>query len=237
MKGMSLSSACSWMRWCHSVSLPILISLGLILPAFAEQAVIRVGPNFWDVVYFPMLEHKTVGEIRHRENLGVEAYVRGIDSCEELLAIPKGAEPAYDKSQRIYSVITRIKVECWALGQLDPGAKVAVLEDTDKLDEKVVRGIREFFETLPGELSFPAEVLTRENGATVGCNHQDLCALSAPDDSEWAEYKMHFHLFLVDGDRKYIAVMDTYEGRPGFVFGVVWSDSADRVLEMFPRLN
>lgn len=237
MKGMSLFSVCSWMRWSYRVSLPILISLGSTLPAVAEEAVIHVGPNFLDLVYLPMLEHKTVGEIRHRENLGVEAYVRGIGSCEELLAIPKGAEPAYDNSQRIYSVITRIKVECWALGQVDAGAMVAVLEDADKLDEGVVWRIREFFETLPGQLAFPGDVLTRQNGSTVGCNHRDLCALSAPDESEWGDYSMHFHLFLVDGDRKYIAVMDSYEGRPGFVFGVVWSDSKGRVLDIFPRLN
>lgn len=217
--------------------LPILIYLGQTLPALAEDDAIRLSPFFRDLIYFPMVEHKTVGEVLDRENLGVEAYVRGIDSCDELLAIPKGTEPAYDKSQNFYSLITRIKVECWALVKLEPGKEVALLEDTDKLDEDAVRGIRAFFETLPGQLSFPADVLTPENGAAVRCNGPDRCALSAPVESEWAEYVMNFHLFLVDGDRKYIAVMDTYAGRPGFAFGVVWSDSAERVLEMFPRLN
>lgn len=234
---MSLCLICSWKRWCHSVLLPTLICLGLTASAVAEGAVIRLGPNFEDVVYFPMLAHESVGELLDRANLGVEAYVRGIDSCQELLAIPKGTEPAYDKGQRTYAIITRIKTECWALVQLDPDAKVAPMEDTNTLDEEEVWGIRAFFGTLPGQLSFPAEVLTDENGATVGCNRQDLCALSVPDESEWADYNLYFQLLLVDGDRKYIAITEAYEGRSGFVFGVIWSDSADRVLEMFPRLN
>lgn len=234
---MTLSSICLWTLWCHSVFLPILICLCQTVSAFAEGAAVRLGPSFRDVVYFPMLEHKTVEEVLDRENLGVEAYVRGIDSCQELLAIPKGIEPGYDKGQMTYAIITRIKVECWALVQLEPGTKVAPIEDKDRLDEEVVLGIRAYFETLPGQLSFPADVLTEENGATVGCNRQDLCALSAPDDSEWAAYNMHFRLVLVDGDRKFIAVSDTYEGRGGYVFGLIWSDRADRVLEMFPKLN
>lgn len=236
MKETNLSSICSWMRLSHSLLLSILC-IGQTLPALGEEDTIRLSPFFRDLIYFPMVEHKTVGEVLDRENLGVEAYVRGIDSCDELLAIPKGTEPAYDKSQNFYSLITRIKAECWALVQLDPGARVAPLENTDKLDENAIEGIRAFFETLPGQLSFPADVLTEENGATLACKGPERCALSAPVESEWAEYNMNFHLFLVDGDRKYIAVMDTYEGRPGFVFGVEWSDSAERVLDMFPRLN
>lgn len=234
---MSSSSVFLWTRWCSSVILPILICLGQTLPALAEDEAIRLSPFFRDLIYFPMVEQKTVGEVLGREDLSVEAYVRGIDSCNELLSIPKGTEPAYDKTQNVYSLITRIKVECWALVKLDSGKHVALLEDADILDEGAIRGIRAFFETLPGQLSFPADVLTGENGAAVHCKGPDRCVLSVPAESEWADYVMNFHLFLVDGDRKYIAVMDTFEGRPGFVFGVLWSDSSGRVLEMFPRLN
>ena len=228
------SSICSWTRWCHSGLCSALICFVLAAPVFAEGAVIRLGPNFLDIAYFPMLEQNTVGEVLHRENLGVEAYVRGIDSCEELLAIPKGTEPGYAMDQMHYAIISRIKAECWALVQLDPGARVAPLEEGDGLDETVVLGIRAYFAALPGQLSFPADVLTEATGATVGCNGEGLCGLEAPETSEWAEYAMAFQLFLTDGDRKFIGVSNSYEGRGNYVRAVIWSDTEGRVVEWFP---
>ena len=237
MKEMSLFSIYFWRRWCSSALVTILINLGVTVPAQAEGAAIRLAPNFEDVAYFPMLAYETVEEVLDRQNLAVEAYVRGIDSCQELLAIPKGAERGYDKTQMTYASIMRIKVECWTLVQLDQSAKIAPMEKADKLGEDAVEAIRAFSENLPLELDLWPDVLTAVNGGIIGCNGMDRCELSAPDDSEWEDYTMHFRLLLLDGDRKYIAVTEAYEGRPGFVFGVVWSDSAGRVLEMFPKLN
>lgn len=233
-EGMTSSSICSWTRWCHSGLWSALICLGLAAPVLSEGAVIRLGPNFRDVVRFPMLENKTVEEVLHRESLGVEAYVRGIDSCQELLAIPTGTEPGYAMDQIHYAIISRIKAECWVLVQLDPKARVAPLQEGDGLDEKVVLEIRAYFATLPGQLSFPAKVLTEANGATVGCNGEDLCGLRAPETSEWADYAMAFQLFLTDGDRKFIGISDSYEGRGNYVRGVIWSNREGRVVEWFP---
>lgn len=231
---MTSSSICSWTRWCRSGLWSALICLGQAAPVLAEGAVIRLGPRFRDVAYFPMLEHKTVAEVLHRQNLGVEAYVRGIDSCDELLAIPTGTEPGYAMDQMTYAIISRIKAECWALVQLDPETMVAPLEEGDGLDEKVVLEIRAYFAALPGQLSFPAKVLTEANGATVGCNGEDLCGLDAPETSEWADYAMDFRLILTDGDRKFIAVSSTYDRRGNYVRAVIWSDTEGRVTQMFP---
>lgn len=234
---MILSLVYSWMQWCSRGPLFSLTGLLLAVPVHAEGDVIRLGRDFRDVAGFPMLEQQTVAEVLDRENLGVKAYVMGTDSCQKLLAIPKGSEPGYDKTQMTYTIITTIKVECWVLSQVDPSAKVAPMEESDRLSEQVVEGIRAFGETLPGELDLWPEVLIATNDAKVGCNGHDRCALSAPEESEWAGYTMHFRLVLADGERKFIAVTEAYEGRRGFVFGVIWSDSAGRVLEMFPILE
>ncbi len=227
----------SWTRWRHSSLCAALICLGLAAPVLTEGALIRLGPNFRDVAYFPMLEQKTVGEVLHRENLGVEAYVRGIDSCEELLAIPIGTEPGYAMDQMNYAIISGIKAECWSLVQLDQEAKVGPLEDGDGLDETVALRIRAFFAALPGQLSFPAEVLTETNGASVGCQNAGLCGLYAPETSKWNDYSMRFRLILTAGDRKFIAVSDSYEGRGNYVRAVIWSDKEGRVIEWFPGLE
>ena len=121
--------------------------------------------------------------------------------------------------------------------QIDAEAMVGPLEDGDGLDEKVVLEIRAYFATLSDELSFPAEVLTEANGATVGCNGPGICGLYAPETSEWADYAMSFRLILTDGDRKFIGVSNSFEGRGNYVRGVIWSDSANRVLDIFPELN
>lgn len=230
-------SICSWTRWSHNCICFILICLGLAAPLSAEGTVIRLGPSFLDIAYFSMLEQKTVAEVQHRQNLGVEAYVRGIDSCEALLAIPTGSEPGYAMDQIHYAIISRIKAECWALVQIDAEAMVGPLEDGDGLDETVVQGIRAYFAALPGQLSFPAEVLTETNGATVSCQNAGLCGLRVPETGEWKDYAMSFRLILTDGDRKFIGVSNSYEGRGNYVRGVIWSDSANRVLEIFPALN
>lgn len=237
MKGTHLSLTSLGKRWCRSALVTIPICLGLTMSAQAEAAVIRLAPSFEDVAYFPMLLHATVEEVLDRQNLAVEAYVRGIDSCQELLATPKGAERGFDKTQMTYATIMKIKVECWTLVQLDQTSKIAPMEKADKLGENAVEDIRAFSENLPLELDFWPDVLTAVNGAVIGCNGMDRCELSAPDDSEWEDYTMHFRLLLVDGDRKYVVVTEAYEGRNNFVYGVIWSDRANRVLEMFPKLN
>jgi hypothetical protein len=224
-------------RWCRSALAAIPICLGLTMSAEAESGVIRLAPSFEDVAYFPMLLHETVAEVLDRQDLAVEAYVRGIDSCQELLAIPDGAEHGFDKTQMTYVTILKIKVECWALLQLDQDAKIAPMERSDKLGEDAVEGIRAFSENLPLELDLWPGVLTAVNGAVIGCNGMDRCELSAPDGSDWEDYTMHFRLLLVDGERKYISVTEAYEGRRNFVFGAIWSDRAGRVLAMFPKLN
>ena len=229
-------SICSWTRWSHRVLWFTLIFLGPAAHALAEGTVIRLGPSFRDVAYFQMLEQETVAEVLHRQDLGVEAYVRRIDSCGELLAIPTGAEPGYSIGQMTYAIISRIKAECWALVQIDAEAMVGPLEDGDGLDETVVQEIRAYFATLSDELSFPADVLTEANGATVSCG-TDICALRVPETSEWADYAMSFRLILTEGDRKFIGVSNSFEGRGNYVRGVIWSESANRVLEMFPPLN
>lgn len=231
---MNSSSICSWTRWCHSGFWFALICLGLGARALAEGAVVHLGPSFRDVAYFQMLEQKTVAEVLHRQDLGVEAYVRGIVSFGELLAIPTGAEPGYSRGQMTYAIISRIKAECWALAQLDPEAMVAPLDDGSGLDVALVLAIRAYFAALPGQLSFPAEVLTETNGAAVGCENAGLCRLDAPETSEWADYAMSFRLILTEGDRKFIAVSNSYEGRGNYVRAVIWSDREGRVVAWFP---
>lgn len=235
-----MSTISSWRRRRSlELFLSALTCLALTSPIRAESTSVRLAENFRDVVGYPLRDFGTVQDVLKRKSLSVQALIKGAVNCQDLLAIPLGAEQDYDSSQNTYNNIQVQKVQCWALSQLDRGAVVTATGPDDRLTPEIMHGIMANAERLSATGGDWLKTLTVFSGGTIECWDAERCTLSLPDAKEIPDYELYFYLIPAQGDERVVMVVQSYDGRSEFVYGVRWRETASggEVVDIFPDMD
>lgn len=211
----------------------------MIAAAQAETAEVRLGSHFRDVAGYPMARFGALAEVMQRLNLGAQLFVRNVENCQNLIAIPPGRWRGYDTTHNTDTIIQSLRVACWTALQIDPATAVTASEPGDRITPDMIRGIMDHAERLSAGDEEWAKALLTFSGATIACKDPERCTLSAPEGSEWADYALQFELLAVRGEERFVEVAQLYLGRAGFIYGVLWceTESGGAVVAMFPDVR
>lgn len=233
-------STSSWMRQRNLELLTVAFVCSVMASAtLAETANVRLGSHFRDAGGYLLQNFDSVSEVLARLNLGTRLYVRDVEDCQDLAEIPVGKEHGYDTLRNTYTIIQSIKVECWAVLQIDPNAKVTKTGPADQITPTMIHGIMAHAEKLSTGNEEWRKTLTTFPGGIITCKDEERCLLSLPDGKNPPDESLLFELILVKDDERFILVTQLYRGRSGFVYGVRWreNDGGGEVVSIFPDLS
>ena len=207
--------------------------------SLADPTSVRLGAHFRDAVGYQMSGFGSVAEVLWRLNLGAQLFVKNVENCQDLLAVLPGHWHGYDTLRNTDTIIQSIKIECWAVLQVDPAASVAATGPADRITPGMMRGVMENAERLSAGDDLWRQTLTSFPGGDITCKDAERCRLSLPDGRNPPEQSLEFDLILAMADERFIRVVQMVYGRAGFVYGVHWHDTGDggAVISIFPDLR
>lgn len=230
----------SWMRQRHLDLLTVALACSVLASAtLAETASVRLGRHFLDVVGRPFHRLGSLTEVLEMLNLGTQLFVRDVYDCRGLTAVPPSKEHGRDGLRDTYTIIQSIKVECWAILQIDPEARIAVAGPADQITPDMIHGIMAYAEKLSAGNEEWAKALTTFLGGVITCKHEERCLLSLPDGNNPPDESVLFKFILAKEDERFSLVTQMVYGRSGFVYGIRWREtlSGGEVIAIFPDIR
>lgn len=169
----------------------------------------------------------------------MQLFVRGVDDCQALVAIPPGQENARDALRETSTIVQWIRVECWTLLQADPQARVTSTGLADRITPGMIHGIMDYSRKLAEANTEWSQTLFRFPGGEITCADEWRCLLSLPDGNNPPDQSLEFDLILATGDERFVKVTQLFRGQSGFVYGVRWreTEGGGAVNAIFPELH
>lgn len=130
-----------------------------------------------------------------------------------------------DSLRDTWTVIQTIRVECWAMLQLDGNAPVTAFASDDRVRPTMIHGIVAHVERLSAEDEEWAKVLMAFPGGEIACRDGERCRLSLQDGRTPPERSLDFDLIAATREESFIIVTQMVYGRSGFVYGVRWREA------------
>jgi hypothetical protein len=203
----------------------------------AEAGNVRLGTHFRDSDGQPLQRLDFVSGVLDRLASDMQLFVGGFDDCQDIVAGPPSNGTPRDSLRDTWTVIQIIRVECWALLQLDSNSRVTTVAPDDRITPRMIHGIIAYAEKLSADDEEWAKVLMAFPGGEIACKDDERCRLSLQDGRNPPEQSLDFDLIMTTQDEWFIIVTQMVYGRSGFVYGVTWREAAGKgeVVSIFPN--
>ncbi len=231
-------STSSWMRRKSPKLLALVFAswIGVAPASLAETGTVRLGTYLRDADSQPLQRLDFISSVLERLASDMQLIVTGFDGCPALVAGPLGSGTPRDSLRDTWTVVQTIRVECWALLQLNGNAPVTALASGDRITPQMIHGIIAHAESLSAEDEEWAKVLMAFPGGEIACRDGERCRLSLQDGRNPPEQSLNFELIMATQEMRAIIVTQMVYGRSGFVYGVMWREEAGKgeVASIFP---
>jgi len=210
--------------------------IGVAPASLAETGTVRLGTHLRDADGQPLRRLDFISSVLERLASDMQLLVTGFDDCPDLVGQPLGRGTPRDSLRDSWTVVQTIRVECWALLQLNGNAPVTALAPGDRITPQMIYGIVAHAESLSAEDEEWAKVLMVFPDGEIACRDGERCRLSPQDARNPPEQSLDFDLIMATQEVRVIIVTQMVYGRSGFVYGVMWREEAGKgeVVSIFP---
>lgn len=241
---MLMSLNCSWKPPMHlrisALSLAAAFAVRFLTPAMADP--VRLGNGFSDLLGHDMVDFGTVARVLERADLGAQAWAPGIANCRALVGIPTEREKDYLFGGERWFGLRATRVDCWAVLQLDPKARVETTRKGDVITRDLILNILEKVLPPSDEKDLWFALANKKPIKPLHRRTQDDAALVSLDGlwlhGDWNELvgRIDFQTLAAFDDDIILSVNKSVKGRPEMFFGVRWrkTDTGGEVVEVFP---
>ena len=214
-----------------------------LTPAAADP--VRLGDDFSDLVGHDMRDFGTVARVLARADLGAQAWAPGAANCRELVDIPSEREKDYLFGGDLWYNLRASRVDCWAVLQLDPMAKVGATRKGDGLTRELILDILEKVLPPSKEKDLWIALANKKPVKPLHQRTQDDATLISRDGlwlhGDWNELdgQIRFQILAAFGDDRIFSVNKWVKGHPEMLFGVRWRNTGNggEVVEVYPDLD
>jgi hypothetical protein len=220
MKGTSMFSTFSWKQ--RGIELLAAV-VGIVLAHMAaatETVTVRLGPKYRYGEGHLLSDLQSMPRVLTGMDARLQFWIPAVDTCAELLSIPRGSEEGRDTLRETWVRITFLRVECRALSQARPDARVVALRQTDRITLAMINAIIGHLELMSARDDRWQRTFNSFSGGVLTCKNPWRCLLERPDGQNPPEQSLEFDMIMAaEGDR-FIAVTQIVHGRSNFVYGV-----------------
>lgn len=205
----------------------------------AETQNARLGPDIGVANGHPFQRVGSVSDALDRLKSDMQLFVKGFNDCPAIVVGSIEGAPLRDTLRDTWTAVQTLQVECWAVLQVDPSARVTATGPSDRITPDMIYGIMAHAAKLSAETQEWRQALTTFPGGVITCKDEERCILALPDGKKPPDESLLFEVILAQGDERFILVTQLYRGQAGFVYGIRWRDTeaGGEVLDFFPQLR